>query len=94
MNSKIEIGIANRLDEHDFNLLCNTDSGAKMIKNRMVLYYDISSPNATINAIEDFIEANVKGFWYKRAGFKSMVYYFEQKSEYSYVLGMLYNMVK
>ena len=96
MSKFVSMGIANKLDHEDFESLKGTDMMVKMLKNRLVLYFDVSTPNATVNAVEDFIELNTKALWYKRTGPTSryVVYYFEQASERQYVAGMIDQMIK
>lgn len=96
MGKFIELGLSNKLDMHDFEMLQGTELLSKMMKNRLVIYFDVSTPNETVNAVEDFIESNVKALWYKRTGPTSryVVYYFEQSSERQYVAGMIQQMIK
>jgi hypothetical protein len=96
MGNFVQLGFSNKLDLHDFEILQGTDLLAKMMKNRLVVYFDVSTPNATVDAVEEFIELNTKALWYKRTGPTSryVVYYFEQVSEHQYVASMIQQMIK
>ena len=93
MSNFVSMGQANRLDHDDFNSLAGTDYIAKLIKNRLVLNYEVSIPNPTVNSVETFVENNVKGIWYSRVTRNAVIFYFEHESERAYVASMIIRMI-
>lgn len=88
----ITIASGNKLDEQEFDMLAGTVLCEKMMKNRLVLYHGCADPLS--DAIDDFVESNVRGLWYKRNAYRSVVYYFEQPTEHAYVANMVLSMIK
>lgn len=93
MSKFVSMGMANKLDHEDFASLKGTDFFTRLIRNRLVLNYDVATPNVTVNAIEDFIEKNTKGMWYSRVSPNSVIFYFEQDAERAYVASMIIRMI-
>lgn len=93
MSKFVTMGIANKLDHEDFEALKGTEFFTRMMRNRLVLNYDVSIPNVTVNAIEDFIEKNTRGIWYSRVSRGAVIFYFEQDAERAYVASMVIRMI-
>lgn len=87
--SKISITKGNCLDEFEFDAIKGTDLCTKMIMNSVKVFYDISTPNVTMNAIDDFIHLNVSGLWHKRMSHRCAVYYFQQPTEKELVVNTM-----